>query len=611
MKAVFRFIWGAMRAFNTIAGVILFVLIFVFIAGISQLSREKPPAHIADNSIFLFDPAGALVEQRRAAQFLDVFDGKALAEVLLHEALETIDRAAKDDRISMMVVNFDKLTSAGPASLHSMGKAIEDFRQTGKTVIGTGDNFGQWQYFLAAHADEVWLNAAGAVTVSGLGAYGPFFAEALDKLKANVHVFRVGTYKSAVEPFIRDSMSDEAKEANRAFLNTLWDSYIADVTRLRGLEEGAMEEALANLPDRLEASGGDLAQMALDLGWVDRLMTRSEMQEALAEMQGAKDPESLTQVAFKPYVKSVRSTQRADKTPAVAVLTLRGNIIPGKAPPEQIGADSAVELINTARTDDTVKALVVRVDSPGGSAFASEVIRQALKDVQDSGKPVIASFGSVAASGGYWISATSDEIWAMPETITGSIGIFGLFMTFEDTLDSIGIHVDGVGTSPLAGAFDPTRPLSPMVASLIQSSVEDGYEKFLKLVADGRDMTVEEVDKVAQGRVWAGSTALELGLVDQLGDLKDAVKSAAKMAGLEEDAYRVHRLRPELDPFEKILADIAEGQQAWGKIPFQRKATSRTAIDGLMTPITSALETVSMMNDPNGTFVLCLQCEVR
>lgn len=611
MKAVLRFIWGAMRAFNTIAGVIVFILIFVFIAGISQMSREKLPADIAENSIFLFDPVGSLVEQRRAPQFADVLDGAALSEVLLHEAVNTIGHAAEDDRISMMVVNFDKLTSAGPASLHSLGQAIETFRQTGKTVIGIGDNFGQWQYFLAAHADEVWLNAAGAVTISGLGSYGPYFAEALEKLKAHVHVFRVGTYKSAVEPFIRDSMSDEAKEANRAFLNTLWDSYLADVTRLRGLDEGAIEEALSNLPERLDASGGDMAQMALDLGWVDKLMTRSEMRQALADMQGAKDAESLEQVAYKSYVKATRNIQRAANTPAVAVVTLRGNIVPGKAPPEQIGADSAVELINMARTDDAVKALVLRVDSPGGSAFASEVIRQALKDVQDSGKPVVASFGSVAASGGYWISATADEIWAMPETITGSIGIFGLFMTFDDTLDSIGIHVDGVGTSPLAGALDPTRPLSPMAASLIQGSVEDGYRKFLALVAEGRGMTVEEVDKVAQGRVWAGSTAFELGLVDHLGDLKGAVASAAELAGLEEGAYRVYRVQPVLEPFEKFLASIAEGQQAWGWIPSRLTAGSQPGLEDIVAPVAKALETVNLMHDPKGTFVLCMQCEVR
>ncbi|WP_281300396.1 MULTISPECIES: signal peptide peptidase SppA [unclassified Iodidimonas] len=615
MKAIFRFIWSAIRAFNTLAALVFFILFLTLIISVSGMMGDKPSAEIAKGGALLFNPEGRIVEEKAAPSFDDVLRGEKPEEMALRTVLAGLDRAAKDDRIGLMVMDLERFNGAGPATLHSLGKALDAFRDSGKKIIAYGDSYTQSQYYLAAHADEIWLNPAGGMTITGYGSFQPYFAEALSKLKANVHVFRVGTFKSAVEPYIRDSMSDEAKEANRAFLDSLWQSYEADITRLRGLDDGALSGHLANIVEAQAAAGGDMAQMAVDLKWVDALKTRHAALAALQDLAGKKD-DGYRHIGLKAYLKQTKpATSEQKEGPLLAVVTLRGTIIPGEAPVGDIGSESALKLIHEARTNDRVKALVLRVDSPGGSAFASELIRQAVLEVKAAGKPVVASFGSVAASGGYWISANADQIWAMPETITGSIGIFGLVATFEESLASLGVHSDGVGTTQLAGAFDITRPLSPAVAALVQGSIEDGYEKFLSIVAEGRGMSIEAVDKVAQGRVWAGSTARDLGLVDELGGLDAAIKAAASLASLEDGAYQIRHITEKPDPFEAFLMQLMAESDAAALLPRSLLASGNKgglmqAVAGIEQSILRHLQSLGWMRDPKGAYSLCFACEV-
>jgi len=608
MKSILKFLWGAIKAFHIVAASILLVLVFLVLANVFS---PKPAITVPEGAALVLAPEGLVVERKPRPTPADMLLGSQRPkEVLLRDLLTALDRAKDDESISMLVLDLDRLVGAAPGAMHVLGNAIAAFRETDKPVIAAGQSYGQTQYYLAAQADEVWMNPAGEVSLSGYGAFPPHFASAIEKLKADVHVFRVGTYKSAVEPFIRNDMSEAAKEANRAFLGTLWQSYRDGVVQARGLPRGAIAEGIADIVARLEAAGGDSAQLALDWGLVDALMAAPDMRDALIERVGKDDKGSFKRIGYERYLAATEPEENSDR-PAVAVITLRGAIVPGEAPANQIGADSAVELIGEARRDDKVKAIVLRVDSGGGSAFASELIRQALADAQDAGKPVIASFGSVAASGGYWISATADEIWALPESITGSIGIFGLFLNIDRSLDTVGINTDGVGTTPLAGAFNPTRPLPEIATRLMQTSIEDGYEKFLELVAGGRGMTVEEVDAIAQGRVWAGETARQLGLVDSLGGLDAAVARAAALAELEEGSYRVRHVEKPLTPVQRFLLGLSEQAYARGLLPAGGPDDPAHALDVLARDTLAALERLSWLKDPKGTYALCLVCDVR
>lgn len=616
MKTVFKFIWGAIKAFHHVVASIFLLILLIALAGIYA---QDPQIRVPDNAALVIAPKGVIVEQSSVPEFAELLTGQSpTAETQLRDILKAMELAREDDAIRAIVLDLDKMTGAGAAILHTLGDALAEFRDSGKKVYALGNSFSQTQYYLAAHADEVWMHPMGSLSLTGYSSYGPYFAEALDKLGAQVHVFRVGTFKSAVEPFTLNGMSDAAREANRAFLNELWSGYVADVSAARGFDDTRIEEIIASLPMLLENAGGDMAQMALDLDFVDALKTHTQMTADMAALldPGSEDNDSDTaadafpQIGMDRYLKARPGKDKGDAS-RIAVVTLRGTIVSGEAPLDQIGAETAVKLIAQARKDDRVKALVLRVDSPGGSAFASELIRQAVVETQNAGKPVVASFGNVAASGGYWISTTADEIWAMPETITGSIGIFGLFLNIEDSLSALGIRTDGVGTTSLAGQPDPTRPLSDDMTRILQASVEDGYEKFLARVAAGRNMSPEDVDAIAQGRVWAGSTAKELGLVDGLGDLEAAIARAADLAELGDD-WRIHHIRKPLKPFEQFLLRLAEQAHVRALLPTPVETIAPApAVQALSRQVQAVLNRVAWMRDPRGAYALCLVCETN
>lgn len=539
IRGLFRFLFATLRLFvRTLDFVVrgLFYAMLIFSVGMLVAFFFRPAPDIPEGAALLLRPTGSLVEQPVFERPLDLLaaGGAPAGQASLGDLLEAI-RVAKDDaRIKALVIETDELMAGGLSKLAELRQAIVDFKASGKPVLARGERFTQGQYYLATVADELHLSPDGFVLLHGLSRYGAYFKDALDALGVKVHVFRVGEYKSFSEPFTRNDMSEEDREASRDLLDGLWTMLRDDIAVARKLAPEAVEAHVQNYRDALAAAGGDAALAARSAGLVDRFSTRDEWRARLIERVGADAGSGdARMVEIGEYLAVVRGARHAPAE-KVAVLVAQGAIVDGREPAGVVGGDTFAELIRAAREDEQVKAVVVRIDSPGGSAWASEVVRRELELTRQAGKPVIASMSSVAASGGYWIAAGADEIWAAPSTLTGSIGIFAMFPEFSEPLRRLGIGVDGVATAPLAGALDPRRPLSPAAADAMQLGIEHGYRRFLDVVGKARDMSAAEVDAVARGRVWTGKAAHELGLVDQLGGLEAAVAAAAGRAGLSD-----------------------------------------------------------------------------
>jgi protease-4 len=573
----------------------------------------QPPLVIQNDSVLILEPEGVIVEQ---LAYTNPFDsvineaaGAAVArEVLLQDLLDVIRFAQTDDRITSMLLNTDKLAGGGLSHLQDLAVALRAFREAGKTIYAVGSNYTQSQYYLAAQADEIILNAYGAVGLEGFSAWQNYFGEALTKLGVNVHIFRVGEYKSAVEPFERMDMSPEAKENYTRLLGDLWQLYVADVSSARDLAEGQLQDLINRQDEYLAMYDGDAAQLALQNGLVDRVESQPNTHAYLLDNL-AGGAEQLRAVDYAPYLFSKRGVPGGGipSLNQVGIIIASGNIVDGEAPRGTIGGETLSTLVRTARDNDSIKALVLRVDSGGGSAFASEVIRTEIEAFRASGRPVVVSMGSVAASGGYWIATPADQIWASATTITGSIGIFGLYPTFENTFAKLGIGTDGVGTTELAGYATIGRPLSPLAERSLQLTVEHGYDRFLNLVSASRDMTVEAVNTVAQGQVWSGATALELGLVDQLGSLDEAVEAAAELAGMTE--YNRSYIEPALTPTQLFLQQLANNTLVGPIVrPLAAHFGSVSPVEQLISGITRELQDLLHLNDPNALYLQCLEC---
>ena len=464
--------------------------------------------------------------------------GGGPTQVLVSDLVETIDRAAEDDRIEMLVLDLRAFTGGGLSKLEEVAQAIDRFREEEKRAVAYAHVYGQSSYLLAAHCDEVLLDPMGEVAVRGFASYRNYYREAIEKLDVDYHVFKVGEFKSALEPYLRDDMSQEDRESTLDWLGDLWTGYRTDVLAARDLDPGKFDDFVQNYAGLLRKAGGDTGKAALAAGLVDRLVGLDGLEQELAEELGDTTDQPYRHVRHDDYLMTVRPAgpPRHLYDDGVAVVVGTGLILPGDQPPGTIGGRTLVQLLEEAREDDRVKAIVLRLDTGGGSAFASEEIRRKLEQLRADGKPVVVSMGSVAASGGYWIATAADEIWASPNTLTGSIGIFSGLPTFERSLARMGIYTDGVATAPLAGGISLDRTLSGPIADVLQQGVEHGYQQFLERVASARDKSIEEVDEIARGRVWSGRDALELGLVDNLGDLDDAIARAVALAGLDEDA---------------------------------------------------------------------------
>ena len=599
--------WNSVSALRRIVGNLLFLLLIILFIAIVFFDRGE---EVPDGAALILSPEGNIVEQQTQSMFAsDLFGNAAREETLLKDVIDVIEFARDDERIEVMVLDLRKMGKAGMSKLQSIGTALDRFRSSGKQIFAFGDYFNQQQYYLAAHADRLYLNPMGAIMLHGFGLYRKYYKTALEKLQIQFHVFKVGTYKSALEPVLRDSMSDYAKEANLAWLTVLWDFYKIDVASRRGFRPQDLDDLINNLPGHLAQAEGDAALMALNLGLVDELKTRDEVRRELIERLGQdKDGLTFKQIAFDEYFNRIRpdlmkSHPARDK---IGVIVASGIIMDGEQPSGRIGGDTMADLLVRAREDENVKAVVVRIDSGGGSATASEVISREIELTRQAGKPVFVSMGSIAASGGYWIAAPADQIWATPTTITGSIGIFGAFPTFERSLKSLGVTSDGVGTTKLSDAFDPSRPLNDLVAQSMNQVIEQGYRRFVQRVAEGRNMQPEAVEKIAQGRVWAGITAKDLGLVDKIGSLQDAVDAIAETVGLTdyEISYITQPLTTRELLIERLNRLIVGIFTALSPADHPAKRFYDTVID-------TEIDHVLRADDPVGSYAYCLNCNVH
>jgi protease-4 len=601
------FFWNSISAMRRFVGNLLFILLVVFlIALVFFRGKDEVPQGAA----LILSLEGNIVEQKTETMLSsDLFGDASREETLLKDIIDVIDYAKGDERIELMVLDLRKMGGAGISKLQSIGAALERFRGSGKTIFAHGDYFNQGQYYLAAHADRLYLSPMGAVLLNGFGLYRMYYKTALDKLQIQFHVFKVGTYKSALEPVTRDSMSEYAKEANLAWLTVLWEAYKSDVAQRRQFNPQTLDDYINDIPGYLAQADGDTAVVALNLGLVDELKTRDEIREELIERVGA-DPDEPTfkQIAFEEYLSHIQPelTKSHPKKDKVGVIVASGIIMDGEQPTGRIGGDSMADLLVRAREDDKVKAVVVRIDSGGGSATASEVISREIERTRQAGKPVYVSMGSVAASGGYWIAAPADKIWATPTTITGSIGIWGAFPTFEKSLKSLGITSDGVGTTKLSDAFDPSRPINDLVAQSMQQIIEQGYRRFVQRVSEGRNMPPDMVEKIAQGRVWAGTTAKELGLVDEIGSMQDAIRAVAESVDLKD--YEITYIAQPLTTRELLIKRI---NRFLVGILVALKDSDHPLNRLYDRFVDTEIDHLLRADDPAGLYAYCLNCSVQ
>jgi protease-4 len=529
---------------------LLFLLLLVALA-VAALSGGPPS--LRDKTALVLDLHGPIVEQRDGNarnSLLAGVSGQAAPQTRLRDVLLALDAAAKDTRITSLVLVLDDFGATGLATLREVAAALARFKASGKPVLAWGSSFDQRAYYLAAQAGEVWLHPMGSVYIEGFGRYRSYYRDALDRLGVSANVLRVGTYKNFGEPYFANGPSKETIESETLLYGALWKTYTDGVEAARKLPPGSLAQAIEDLPRRFAAAGGNTAKLALDEKLVDALKTRDEMRAALIE-RGAKDEDSgsFRQISLTDYV--ARQPQRRSGD-AIGVVVAQGEISDGMAPSGAIGGRSTAELIRKARDDDAIKALVLRVDSPGGSAFGSELVRRELELTRAAGKPVVVSMGDVAASGGYWISLAADEVIADPATITGSIGVFAMLPTADKALDKLSVRTGGVGTTWLVGAGDPRRALDPRFAGLVQQTIGHIYSEFTTKAAQARKTTPERIDTVGQGRVWTGAQALERGLVDRMGGFSDALAAAAARGKLGADP-RIRYIEQEPGRFAWVL----------------------------------------------------------
>jgi protease-4 len=550
-------IWHVIDGARKLLLNLVFLLILYFV--ILALIDTDETLIIQQNTALVLRPYGNVVEQYSGTPLdlaLQQVMEQEQSETRLRDMVEAVRRARDDDRITRLVINPNNLWRIGMASLQELEAAIADFKESGKPVIALADNLTQQQYYLAALADEIWLHPEGMVWIDGFSAYRQFYREGLDKLEVEVNLFKVGEFKSAMEPFVRNDMSPEAKEANLYWIGGLWQQYLEGVSRHRGVPLENLSGAINDFADGLERVNGDFARFAEELGLVDKLAGRPEAHLELASLGApGSGSEGFRQVGFENYLLLTDMQHRPSSSRKIAIVVAEGDIVRGSQPQGVVGAETLSGKLRSVAEDKDVEAVVLRINSPGGEVFASEKVRREVQALKEAGKTVVASMGDVAASGGFWIAMGADEVWASPSTITGSIGVFGIIPTFSRPLAKLGIHTDGVGTTPLAGKLRLDKPLDPDLKRIFQHATEQTYRDFIQLVADARQMSPDEVDQVAQGRVWNGAQAKERGLIDQNGTLRQAIDAAARIAGLGQD-YDVQYDERELSAFESLLIEI-------------------------------------------------------
>jgi protease IV len=606
VRAILWGLWRGLDVLRKFLHLITLLVVFGFVFGALRVSLPVVPAKAA----LLVAPEGQLVEQMSGdplERALQEARGQSRPETLLWDLVDSIRAASKDKRIAVLAIDLEKFDGAGQPTLEEFAKAIREFRATGKKVISYGTEFTQDRYYIAAQSDEIYLDPLGFVLLDGYGRYRMFFKEALDKIGVDVNVFRVGSFKSAVEAYTRTDMSPEDKEESLGYLNALWSNYQVSMTRARKLPADAIATYVNTLAKKVPAAGGNAAQVALEAGLVTGIKSRQDVERRLIDLVGQDDTDgSFQNVHEQDYVRIAHAEKKlhGDGRKHVGVIIASGEILDGDQPPGTVGGDSTARLIRQARLDKDIAAVVLRVDSPGGSVLASEHIYREVQALRAAGKPVVVSMGDLAASGGYYISAPADEIWASPATLTGSIGIFAIIPTVDKTLGKIGVNVDGVGTSPLASQMRIDRPLGAEARALLQATIERGYEVFLERVSSGRKKTREQIDSIAQGRVWAGVDAKRLGLVDGLGSFDDATKAAARRAKLTD--YSVEFIEPELSWAESLVLQMkTRAVKALVSTAVGKSLNPLGQVAQRFDPLTHQVELLSRLSDPNHVYAYC------
>ncbi|MBB5186793.1 protease-4 [Zhongshania antarctica] len=576
------------------------ILFVIFVGVVLTAVFTSVSVSVPDGAVLIVTPEGIVVDQITAVDALTQLSASGLpTETLLSDLIETVDLATEDPRIEVILLQLDELKHIGLSKTLELSESINRFRDSGKTVVATASHYNQDQYLLASFADQIFVHNMGGVGIEGFAVIRNYFLDAINKLKIRFHVFKVGSFKSAIEPLLRNDMSDAAKESNKAWLDQLWAVYSDTLIARRGISAEKLDFYVNHIDDVMAKVNGDAAQAALDYGLVDGIVSRPALRSMLIERVGEDKDGAYKHIFYRDYL-ALSQNLRPAKPAGVGVIVASGNIVDGTQPAGTIGGDSLASLIRQARRDNDVKAVVLRIDSGGGSAFASEVIRAELVQLQEAGKPLVVSMGSMAASGGYWIAAGADEIWATPATLTGSIGIFGAFPTVDEMLSGLGISTDGIGTSAVAGKLRPDIPLDPILERAIQSGIEYGYRRFIGIVADGRNKLVEQVEPIAEGRVWSGVDAQQLGLVDQLGGLKQAVASAAALAGLSDASSRVLRLP--LTPEEELM------QLLLGSGMVKQLMQSSSPLLSTLNSVLPAWSSMLQLRDSRGVYAFCIMC---
>ncbi|CAH0525458.1 signal peptide peptidase SppA [Vibrio hippocampi] len=617
MKKLFKFIGtvfkGLWKLINFTRLAIINLLFFTMIAlvyfSFTQVEKSTPPERVA--SALVLNLSGPIVEQSTYVNPMDSVTGSLFGrelpkENVLFDVVDTIRYAAEDEKITGLVLSLKDMPETNLTKLRYIAKALNEFKATGKPIIAYGAFYNQSQYYLASYADKIYLAPDGAVLVKGYSAYSIYYKTLLEKLDVTTHVFRVGTYKSAVEPFLRDDMSEEAKSSAIRWVTQLWGAYVDDVANNRAIDSSVLTPTMDQFLDELKAVNGDFAALSKNLGLVDELATRQQVNQALIDQFGSDGAASFNGVGYYDYLMTAQMANISYAEDSVAIVVASGTIMDGEQPRGSIGGETTAALLRQAAEEDHVKAVVLRVDSPGGSAFASEVIRNEVEALRAKGKPVVVSMSSVAASGGYWISMSADKIMAQPTTITGSIGIFSVMTTFEKGLNNMGIYTDGVGTTPFSGV-GLTTGLSEGASATIQMGIEHGYQRFISLVAENRDMTVDKVDQVAQGRVWTGKDALQHGLIDQIGDFDDAVKAAAQIANIED--YAIYFVEEPLSPAQQFIQDVM--QQVKVSLGIDVSTWLPESLQPVAQQVQQQASLMQSFNDPRGQYVLCLTCNIQ
>jgi protease-4 len=610
LRGFFGLIWRILEGVRKVLHLALLLLIFGFILATLHTSIPIVPRSAA----LIIAPQGELVEQlsgdpvRRA---LSEASGGPAPETLLRDVTDAIAAAKSDSRIKLIVLDVDELGPSGLSKLQEISAALRDFRASGKRVIAAGDSFNQSQYYLAAQAGEVYLDPMGEVSVTGFSYYRMYYKDAIDKLSVDLNVFRAGTFKSYTDQFSRSDMAPSEREETSVWLESLWSAYTQDVTRARSLPAGALKDFIAEQPASLQAVNGDMAKMALQRGLVTALKSRRQVADDLKGLVGEDESShSFKSLGMNQYLSAVRSKKalKSKSDAKIGIVVASGEIFDGHQMPGAIGGESTSNLLREARYDNAVKAVVLRIDSPGGSEFASEKILREVQALRKAGKPVVVSMSTYAASGGYYIAAAANQIFASPTTITGSIGVFSYIPTFQRTLEKLGIKVDGIGTTPLAGDLRIDRALGPAAKQILQASVDHAYAQFVRRVADGRKKSIEDVDKIAQGRVWAGLDAQRIGLVDHLGGLKDATDAAAKLAELGSD-YDVDYIEPDLSLREELLMQIRS--QAVRLAQLAGLVPQRSEVERILDPLLEQAREITKLKDPRGLYSYCWCREPR